>query len=113
MLGMEVPIRTPTSFFFFAATGFATYFSREVDSLRWFAYSAFSIFLALGPARWIEAGIGTLQIPQYKVALVRREWVLIDTTGWGILTGWFFGVSQVILFVIGSYFGAQGLFLLS
>lgn len=104
MLGMDIPIRTPTSFLFFAAAGFSTYFSREVDSLRWFAYSAFSIFLALGPAMWIESIIEELRLP--KSTPHQTTWEPIEAT---TLVGWVFGLAQIALMGLGSYFGIQGL----
>ena len=37
LLGINIPQQTPTAFLFFVASGAATYYSGEVDFLRWFA----------------------------------------------------------------------------
>lgn len=113
MLGLDIPIRTPTSFLFFAASAFATYFASEVDTLRWFAYAGFAIFLALGPALWIAAAIGALEVKGEERITRRSKWKPIGDTPADILIGWFFGIVQIILFGAGSYFGAWGLFSLS
>ena len=110
MLGMEVPIRTPTSFLFFAASGFAAYVSGESPALRWWAYSAFTIFMALGPVRWIEICVNEFQIKRLLPGRRRPAWdALGDTTTPAVMVGWEFGGCQMILFGLGSYLGVHGL----
>ena len=109
MLGMEIPVRTPTSFLFFAASGFAAYFSGEIPALRWWAYSAFTLFIALGPARWTEQCINAFQIRRW-IAGVGDRWIPIqDTEALAVTIRWLAGLLQVLLFGVGSYLGFHGL----
>ncbi len=108
MLGMDIPVRAPTSFLFFAASGFAAYFSGEIPALRWWSYSAFSLFIALGPARWTETCLYNFHIKRWTMS--REEWATVgEVDGLIITIGWVSGIVQLILFAIGSYFGLHGL----
>ena len=104
--GLEIPFRTPTSFLFFAASGFAAYNSPSNPALSWFAYSAFMYFLALGPLRWIDS---------YWVSMPWQDWQgteHYDETRTAPAIETFFARCMIVLVLTGSGLGLWGMYAL-
>ena len=108
MVGFEMPLRAPTSFLFFAATGIAMYYSTEVANLKWLAYSAFCVFLAVGPIPWIEQAIRSVQLlyrdDDGEYAIRSKEAIDVN-----YVVAWMAGMGQVLGFAGGAAFGIHGL----
>ena len=103
----DLPIRTPTAVAFFIASGVAAYNIQEREFLRWFAYSGFAFFLALGPIRWFETTILSIPIPFGSG--FERKWGSIGDAKFSVAVSWISGLFQLTALAWAIGLGVRGL----
>ena len=91
---INLPIKTPTSFIYFAAAGIAAYFSDEVAPLRWLAYSAAMMFVVRGPLEYFKDCLVALHedagrdfralLKATAVLVIIGEWVCYGLVGYWV-----------------------------
>ena len=97
----NIPASAPLSFLFFVAAAIAVHFGSDAEALalRLFGRSAFLLFVALGPLRWAETLVYSLQIPWpdswdwgwYHIEDIPRMERVVE---------WASGLSQIALLVL-------------
>lgn len=104
MVNIEVPLRTPLSVVFFILSIAIAHFAQDKEFMKFFAYSSFFWFLALGPLRWIEQELFNLPLkPSFG------EWGSLgdlDSIAW---IHWVFYIAQFVLMAVALWFGISGL----